>query len=173
MELETLAPLFSRWIHIVFAAILLGGTIFARFALMKACKSLPEEQRKEFHAQVRSGWSRLVMLSIGILLVTGLTNFLLVRASFKVEMEALPKWYNMWFGIKFILGMVIFLIASLLTGKSRAAERFRQKGGFWIHLNILLAIIVIGIGGLLHSAHNKPNLQKQSPKSKPTVSFRS
>src|SRR5215813_10700260 len=109
--------LVSRWFHLVAAITAVGGTIFMRFALVPSIAVLSDEQRKSLHEQIRSRWAKLVMASIGFLLLSGLYNFILFLRDTKA-----PEWdqwrqscnsiYQMVFGIKFLLAMVVFFIAS-------------------------------------------------------------
>jgi hypothetical protein len=65
----------------------------------------------------------------------------------------LPKWYHMLFGIKFLLAMVVFTVASLLAGKTALADKLRASAKFWMSLNILLAVLIVCISGILRTAH--------------------
>jgi hypothetical protein len=66
----------------------------------------------------------------------------------------------MCFGIKFLLAMVIFLIASLLSGKTAAAQRMREGAKTWMTLNVALAILVVCISGVLRTAKRTPKPEK-------------
>ena len=85
---------------------------------------LADDQRKLLHEQVRSRWAKLVMASIGFLLITGLINiYVFLRDS---KTPAWEDWhksysglYNAVFGVKFLLAMAIFFIASALAGRRR------------------------------------------------------
>ncbi len=160
MEIDILG-LLLRWMHIFAAIALFGGTMFQGFALLPAVGNLPESERRPFHDAVRSRWSKVVMVSILFLLVSGLTNYILTIRTFKAlgpEYE-LPKIYHMLFGIKFLLAMVIFFFASVLSGRSEKLQKFRDQAGKWVTLNLILATIVVGISGVLRSTHTGPNIE--------------
>jgi hypothetical protein len=91
------------------------------------------------------------MLAIGLLLVSGLANY-----SLAVVRSAMPGSYHAIFGIKFLLALTVFWIASLLIGRSDTAERVRQKAGFWLTLNLVLATLVVCLGGVLRFTNRKP-----------------
>src|SRR5262245_49964896 len=69
--------LLLRYMHILGAIALMGGTIFMRFALAPTVATLDPATKGAIHEQVRSRWSKFVMLAAGFLLVSGLTNLLL------------------------------------------------------------------------------------------------
>lgn len=115
-----LAALVSRWLHIVGAIAAVGGAIFALFVLLPASGVLSADAREKFHAAVRQRWSKIVFTAIGILLLSGLYNFVMISKGFRGE---LPGWYHPLFGIKFLLALAVFAIASLLAGRTTLAQR--------------------------------------------------
>jgi uncharacterized membrane protein len=149
--------LLLRWTHILAAIALAGGTIFRRFALLPAVAELPADARQQLAAGLRSRWSKVVMISSGLLLLTGLVNFMMIVTRFDIPKTAFPgSLYHMLFGIKFLLALVVFVLAALLTGRTALAERLRQNEKFWLSLNMLLAIILVCLGGLLKVAERQP-----------------
>jgi uncharacterized membrane protein len=133
-----------RWMHILPAVTMVGATIFMRFALHPSLSTLPESQRKELQAAVRGRWAKVVMMSIAMLLVSGLVNTILVAGKYE-----LPKYYHPLLGIKILLALVVFYIASKLVGRSAGAEKFREKAQFWMTVNVVLAVTIICIAGVL------------------------
>ncbi len=138
-----------RWMHIFAAITAVGGTFFARLALLPAIEeSLTPESRKSLHAAIRRRWSKLVAASIAFLLVSGLVNY----AMRIIPGYDLPKFYHPLFGVKFLLAMGIFFIASVLSGRSAMADRFRQNARKWLTINAVLAVLVVLISGVLKTA---------------------
>jgi uncharacterized membrane protein len=71
-------PLISRWLHILAAMAAVGGPMFIRLALFPAADAtLPDEQRRSLHEQLRRRWSKVVMVAILFLLASGFYNFVL------------------------------------------------------------------------------------------------
>lgn len=140
-----LASLF-RWMHILAAIAAVGGTIFARLALLPSLQELPEGHRKTLHEAIRSRWSKVVMASIGFLLISGVYNLVIIS---KAMPEDMKPFYHPLFGIKFLLALVIFFIASAMTGRSAAFEKMRTNARFWLTLNMVLAILLVCISGVL------------------------
>ena len=159
MEIDWLAFVL-RLLHILAAITAVGGSIFVRFALYPAVPLLPETQRAAVHEVVRRPWARLLQLSIGVLLVTGLINFVLfVRASKGWSAEWREEYYSIYqmlFGIKFILALAIFALASILAGRSPGTQKIRDNAKFWLNINLLLALAVIAISGVMRLTHVGP-----------------
>jgi hypothetical protein len=62
----------------------------------------------------------------------------------------------MLFGIKFLLALVVLYIASLLAGRSAAAERARQNAKTLLTVNLALATIVVCLGGYMRTIDRTP-----------------
>lgn len=159
MTTDQLIDLLFRWMHILPAITMVGATIFMRLALHPSVESLPADQRKALQAAIRSRWAKVVMISIALLLISGLVNY--VRFSQRYDFSGTP--YHPMLGVKMLLSLPIFFIASRLTGRSQGAERFREKAGFWMTTNIVLAVLVVALGGVGKVIHHKPKQQPSTP----------
>lgn len=152
MQLDWLAIVF-RWLHLLAAITAVGGMIFMRMALAPAVESLTggvlsADQRKALHEAVRSRWVKFVMGAILFLIVSGLYNFVarIKSPAFDPEYKGL---YHALFGTKVLLALVIFFLASALTGRSEALAKIRQNAKFWLTVNVVLTILVVCISGVL------------------------
>jgi putative copper export protein len=143
MDNEILVLVF-RWLHILPATILVGGTIFLR------CAYQPAEQSSEDNDKVRRRWSKLVMLSAGLLLLSGLFNT--GRISMGYE---LPSYYHALLGTKILLALGVFFISSVLSGRSELATKVRQKETLWLNVNVFLAVAVVMLGGAMKTTDHK------------------
>jgi uncharacterized membrane protein len=138
-----------RYAHILGAIMLMGGTIFMRFALAPVVHQLDGSARSQIHEQVRSRWSKFVMLASALLLVSGIVNMILF-SSRRYEIEPLfGMSYAMVTGIKFLLALPIFLFASFLAGRSETAKKFQANAVMWMNINLALALVMVLIGGAL------------------------
>jgi len=153
-----LVGLLFRWFHILAAITAVGGTVFARFVVFPALDPLPPEQRGALHAAMRRRWSKIVAGAIAFLIVSGLFNFMTLISQYQ-----LPRWYHPVFGVKFLLAMVIFGVASLLVGSSPASDTVRRNARMWLNLNIVLAILVVCLSGVLRTATRIPKEKAPSP----------
>jgi putative copper export protein len=127
---------------------------------LPAIDTLGNEERQSLHEQIRARWSRLVQLSILFLLVSGLVNFILfVRAAKTWDEDWRATYYTtyqMLFGIKFILALAIFALASILSGRSAGTQKVRDNARFWLNLNLTLALAVVIISGVMRLTHVGP-----------------
>ncbi len=158
MEPIELVNLVSRWLHILAAITAVGGTIFARFVVVPSLEPVPPEERAALHAAMRLRWSKIVAASIGFLLISGLYNIAYISIEYQ-----LPPWYHPVFGVKFLLAFVIFALASLLSGKTPAADNLRRNLRFWLNVNIVLAVLVVCLSGILRTADKIPKAEADEP----------
>jgi uncharacterized membrane protein len=140
-----------RWFHILAGMVAVGGMVFSRAVVMPSTNVLSADSFIKLKDAMRARWSKIVAAAIAVLLISGLTNFVITVKYYEV-----PKWYHMIFGIKFLVAFVIFFISSVLSGRSALAERFRKNAKFWLNLNIFLAVIVVCLSGLLKTAVKTP-----------------
>jgi len=158
MEPILLLNLLARWAHILAAMTAVGGTIFARAVVVPTLDGVPDGQRSELHAAMRRRWSKIVAISIGFLLLSGFYNFFYTVFEYRV-----PKWYHMVFGVKFLLALALFMIASLLAGKTTAAQNLRKNLKFWLNVNIVLAVLIVCLSGVLRTADKTPKSAPAAP----------
>lgn len=142
------AAIALRVLHISAALTAAGGAIFARFALLPGLQSISEEPRATLHEAVRRRWSKCLGIAILVLIVSGMINLLL-------HAKEMPVLYHMLAGIKIMLAMVVFFIASLLAGRSTMAARARQNAAKLLSINLLLIFAIVCIGATLRGIPKK------------------
>jgi len=150
--------LLLRYMHILGAIALMGGTIFMRFALAPTVRELEPAVKAAIHEQVRSRWAKFVMLAAALLLISGITN-LGLAARYTYE-PVFGMSYHMIVGIKFLLSLPIFLFASLLAGRSATAKKFQTNAVFWMNVNLTLALAMVLIGGVLKFVRREPKADR-------------
>lgn len=147
MESVNWLVLILRFFHIMAAITAIGGAIFQYFALAPSLGAISDDhQRQQLRERMRSRWAKFVHLSIALLLVTGAINFVLLALPPKVE----PMPYHAIFGVKFLLALLVFFIASALIGKSEGFARMRQAARKWLGIVVLLAAVIVILSGLLN-----------------------
>jgi uncharacterized membrane protein len=151
--------LILRYMHILGAIMLMGGTIFMRFGLAPVVASLDAKTKADLHERVRGRWSKFVMLAAGLLLISGLAN-LGLAARYNYE-PVFGLSYNMVVGIKFLLALPIFFFASLLAGRSATAKKFQANAVTWMNVNLALALVMVLIGGALKFVPRQPKAASQ------------
>jgi len=137
----------SRFLHVGTAIVLVGGVFFLRFVLMPAAKvNLPDDLHSRLRTAVMGTWKRIVHGGIGLLLLTGSLNYYRVWADGTHKGDPL---YSALLGIKILLALVIFFIASVLVGRSAKFEGMRQNAAKWLAINLALAAVIVVISGFL------------------------
>jgi uncharacterized membrane protein len=154
--------LLLRYMHILGAIALMGGTIFMRFALAPTVRELDAATKAALHDQVRSRWAKFVMLAAALLLISGITNLGLAARYTYEPVFGMKGGYHMIVGIKFLLALPIFLFASFLAGRSATAKKFQANAMFWMNVNLALALTMVLIGGLLKFVKREPKADRQA-----------
>ena len=106
--------LLFRWIHIFAAIVLVGGTFFLRFSLVPALAPQSGELQQTVLGAWRPRWARWVMLSSGVLLLSGLVNA--VRIIIRYDFPTSP--YHALVAVKLLIALVIFWLSAALAGRS-------------------------------------------------------
>ena len=151
-----LLALLARWLHIVAVTIALGGPLFIRFALLPATASLDDATRAAFRGQIMRRWKVFVYVAITTFILTGLYSFLVVRrwADFAPADQVL---YQAIFGIKMILALVLFFLASALTGTSTVFAPIRKNVRIFASFSFLLGLAIVALANLLQSIPLRPH----------------
>ncbi|MFM7042090.1 MAG: hypothetical protein ACKO35_07890 [Planctomycetaceae bacterium] len=152
-----------RWAHVLGAVIAMGGLIFARFALLPAISELDASTRDRVHDAVRRKWLPFVIAAITVLLASGLANFLLFNSRVKAEGWGEGRWmaangYHALFGVKFLLAMVAFYLASGLVGRGAGTQWLRDNRATWLSVTIGLMLAVVMISSWMRNLHTGENL---------------
>jgi uncharacterized membrane protein len=122
-----------RWVHIVSVVTLIGGFIYARFALAPALASLPTSESEHAGGVAVNSFRPLMFFVLIAALGSGMYNYS-NKASF-------PPGYQMWFGIKILFVLHIAAAAILYSVRpSSQAKRNRTALGISISGVIVIAI---------------------------------
>ena len=142
-----------RWLHVLSAITLVGGVLYTRFAVLPLLESLDEERRETVGGAMRKNWMKFLMISITVLLATGITNMILVP-----KYNEFPEGanYGMLVGIKFMLALPVFYLVSVLNGRSATAAKFRQKSKLWLNLAVALCVATVMLAGYLRFIPRTP-----------------
>jgi uncharacterized membrane protein len=155
--------LLLRWAHVLAAIAALGGLLFARFALVPAAEELGSETADRLHAGVRRRWLPWVIGAITLLLASGLTNYILLIRRVK---DAPELWGGDWmrqtgyhalFGVKFLLAMILFYLASGLVGRGASTQWIRDARKQWLSVAVGLGVGVVLISGWMRQLHTGAN----------------
>ncbi|TWU42390.1 hypothetical protein [Novipirellula artificiosorum] len=134
----------SRIVHVGTAITLVGGSAFMLFVLMPAAKQINDGEHQRLSRLVIGRWKRFVHVGILLFLLSGIYNY--CRAFSKHEGDGI---YHGLIGVKILVALAIFFLASALVGSSTKLEGIRKNRAKWLGLMVLLAAIVVAISGFL------------------------
>src|SRR5277367_5883067 len=126
-----------RWIHIASVVTLIGGFIYARFALAPALASLPAAERETVGSNAVASFRPWLIAVLITALGSGMYNY--------ATKSSYPPTYHMWMGIKLLL--VLHITASAILYSVRQSNEAKRKR---TELSIVISgLIVIGIADYL------------------------
>jgi len=135
--LRAVLAVLMRWIHIASVVTLIGGFIFARFALSPALAAMAEPQRGTLGKQIVGNYRTLLYTVIVTIIGSGLYNYL-TKPSY-------PPHYHMVIGIKFLFVLHIFAVSVLYTIPD--AEEVKRRR--WLNGLVASGLIVIALSAYL------------------------
>src|SRR5262245_22371772 len=94
--------LISRWLHVTAAVVGLGGIFFLLLVMLPALRGVPDPG--PVAEAVRKQFKVIAHTAIGLLLLTGFYNYLIVAAP-KVEAAGIGKQYHPVIGTKILLAL--------------------------------------------------------------------
>lgn len=188
--LFNLAYLLARYLHIVCATVLVGGTLFYEMVVPQAITELRDEHRLAIFARARWFFRGLVWVSGGVLLLSGIigsvghwktytqveasvlndTPTTLPQASatttrgFIAAEERLVVRPGWWWAAHASTGTIAVLIAISLTVGRRPPENPVR----WMRLNLTILLIVMFLGTATRQVRLIAN-QKNAPDDVPAM----
>lgn len=140
--------LVMRWIHIGSIVVLVGGAFFKRFVLIPSSDQLTEGDHQLLKQAILSRWKVIVHTLIATILISGFYALVM-------KIQSKPPLYHALFGVKLLLALWVFFVASALVGRSAGLEPMRRNLRFWLGLNLAIAAAIIMISGVLRSIPDK------------------
>jgi uncharacterized membrane protein len=110
----------ALWLHISFVVLLIGGALYGRLALRTAFTTLPENEAAEFGDAAAERYRVWVLLSIVLLVFTGIYNYLHTGRH--------TTRYHVLLAIKLLLALHVFA-STLLSTRPHNPRRSRQLLG--------------------------------------------
>jgi len=126
-----------RWLHIIPAAIAIGGLIFMRFVLPAALRPLPDDQAREVFLRARRIFKIMLHASILFLIITGVMNSIRYYDFYKATKPlGIALWHTHMF-----LAVIVFVISFWsLAGKEPPKS---QKAAATVNVILLLALVAV------------------------------
>lgn len=148
MDPTALLNILARWLHVASAVVGVGGTILMRFVVLPALAQLPNGG--EVLDRIRPGFKKLIHSAIGLLLLTGFYNYLVVAAPNvkklrEAGVEQMAR-YHMVMGTKIILALGLFTIAILLL---KPVPSFHENRKQWLSVNTVLGLLILLLSAYL------------------------
>jgi uncharacterized membrane protein len=141
--------LFNRWFHLAAVIVAVGGTVFIRFIFHPAVKSsLTPEAAGPLRDVLLRRWGIVIHVCITVLILTGTYNSIVQLRRHPAVDGQVPV-YHILFGVKLVLALALFFIASALTGRSKTFEALRARRPFWLGVSIALAAAIVLISNIL------------------------
>lgn len=147
----------SLIIHVLCAALLVGGAFFFRVIVMKYAALTPGGMSDELRATLVKRWLHLAMMLLLTLVITGFYQMAEVGADWKAGKHPGTS-PGMVFGIKFLVAMVIF---ALLLGAN--VVRSTAIRGHLLTVNLLLGMIVIVLSVVLSNSYVRGKAGGETP----------
>jgi len=142
MEITDIFEQLSRWAHILAAIVLVGGTLFTRFALVPALSEV--EVSDDAREAIRKRWMKFVAGAALFLLVSGFYNTILKAKGFE-----LTKIYNGLLGVKILLAFFAFWLSATLVGRRDRAKRFRERETHWLNILTVVVLLIVLMAGFM------------------------
>jgi uncharacterized membrane protein len=140
MEPDQIIAFISRLVHVGTAIVLVGGTTVLRFVVIPSLAGQPPEIAQA----IRGRWKMFVHIGIGLFLISGLYNYMIAIPSHKGD-----GLYHAMLGIKMMLAFGVFFLASVLVGRSKGTQKFRDEHTKWMTILLLIAFTIISISSFV------------------------
>lgn len=129
----------------VAAVLAVGGVACIRFVVLPSVELLDDAARATFMESVHDKFRKIIGLSMGLLLITGLYNVAIAAAAGHMADSA----YLHPLIVKIVLALVVFKIAFMLIIPGPAFSGVKAKRKTWLLVNFVLGVIVILIAAYL------------------------
>jgi uncharacterized membrane protein len=144
MDGSAVIAILFRWLHVVAAALAIGGVFFVRVILPVGLRTLDETSRTQVMLACRRVFKMVIHTCILLLLVSGIYNSIRLFPQYRVNP---PLLHGLWGG-HILLGLCVFGISLwLLSGKQPPAS----APGF-MTLNLVLLLILVAVASSLKTA---------------------
>ena len=133
----------AQWIHVLSAALAVGGVVFVRLALLPAAREADSDEGQTLAMRSLARFRPILWSCIGLLLVTGLYNSFQVAVRGGLTVPA----YTHVLMTKIVLALGMFAFALTAPGELFAGIKIRRN--LWLTVNIILASVVLFLSAFL------------------------
>ena len=137
-----------RWLHIIPAALAIGGLVFMRFILPGAIRGLPEGQREEVFLRARRGFKIMLHASILLLIISGTLNSIRYYPDYEARR---PLGFALWH-THMSLAVVVFIISFWSLAGKQAPRSHRMAAT----VNVILLLVLVAVSSTLSWVRQRP-----------------
>ena len=132
-----------RWLHVIFAALAIGGVFFMRVVLPAGIRHLDEATRDDVMLRCRRVFKYVIHSAILFLIISGTYNSIRLFDQYK-------GLHGLW-GTHLLLAFIVFGISLwLLMGKHSPS-----KHGRWSMVNLVLLIVLVAVASTLKNVRER------------------
>jgi len=131
-----------QWLHLLGAALLVGGALYARLGVAPALAELGTEARAKALGTLVARIRPVAFAAVGAVLLSGLW-------SLATKFSGKPPAYHMAFGVKFLLALHVMAMAFLLAvppGANPARDARRPR---WLAGMALSGVLILLLSAFL------------------------
>ncbi|HWE93587.1 MAG TPA: hypothetical protein VG269_06385 [Tepidisphaeraceae bacterium] len=159
MDAITAISVFSRWLHVITACVLIGSLFFLQVVLPAGLRGLDPESAEGVRARCRRGMKLIVHSSLLLALLTGAFNAWRAWGDYNRR----PGVTHGVFGLHVLLGLgALTLLMVVLAG--RGAKPVRQSS---IKISLILLVLAVAAASTLKRlrewAHDHPRADHAAP----------
>ena len=144
--MDAVLTVLFRWLHVIFAAVVIGGVVFMRIILPAGTRHLDAATRDDVFLRCRRIFKMVIHTAILFLLISGVYNTIRLWDQYR-------GLHGLW-GTHVLLGLVIFGISLwLLMGK-------QAPGGHqtWALVNLVLLLVLVAVASTLKTVRERRNV---------------
>ena len=144
-----------RWLHIIFATLVVGGVFYMRIVLPAGIRHLDEATRQDVYLRCRRVFKMVVHTAILILLISGIYNSWRLFDQYK-------GLHALW-GTHILLALIVFGISLwLLMGAQPPASHDK-----WSMVNLVLLILLVAVASTLKNVRERRQAAPAEPTAEP------
>jgi uncharacterized membrane protein len=137
-----------RVLHILAAIAAGGAVLFQWWAVAPTLRTLDDATRQRLGTALADRWRGVVFAAMGVLLVTGLVNFMVYQVPAYREHPQKMVYHGL-FGLKVLAALAYFHAATVLVIPGPKGAAYRAKADGWLAYLTLLLLVIVAVAAVL------------------------